>query len=108
MGEAYVTMLLQIGDGGVINEYNRLNLNNIIKEYKKYIRSYRIINRDAKIDEVIAAESASGLKFKGIIPNVMIEVRTDFPDANSVLRVIDSELLSRLDYVRDIQYLKAY
>ena len=47
MGEAYVTLLLQIGEGGTVDRYNRLLLDEIVHEYKKYIRSYRVIERDA-------------------------------------------------------------
>jgi hypothetical protein len=103
-----VTLLLQIGDGRTVDRYNRLILDEIVHEYKKYIRSYRVIERDAKIDEVIASESGSGVQYKGIIPNVMVEVRTDFPDADSILNVIRSELFNRLTGIRDIRYLKAY
>lgn len=104
MGYAYVTVLLQIGEGETVNRYNRLLLNEFIREYKKYIRSYRVIQGDPKIDQVIASESGSGLQF---IPNVIIEVRTDFPEADTILNAIKSELFRRLD-VRNIRYLEVY
>jgi hypothetical protein len=107
MGEAYVTLLLQIGERGTVDRYSRLILDKFVHEYRKYIRSYRVIERDANIDQVIESESGSGLHYKGIIPNVMIEVKTDVPDADTILNVIKSELFSRL-HVRDMQYLKAY
>ena len=103
MGYAYVTVLLQIGEGETVDRYNRLLLNDLIREYKKYIRSYRVIQRDPK-DQVIASESGSGLQF---IPNVIIEVRTDFPEADTILNAIKSELFRRLD-VRNIGYLGVY
>jgi hypothetical protein len=79
MGEAYATLLLQIGEGGTVDRYSRLILDKFVHEYRKYIRSYRVIERDANIDQVIESESGSGLHYKGIIPNVMIEVKAAVP-----------------------------
>ena len=48
-----------------------------LKKDIKNIMTVRVRETDANIDKVIANESGSGLQFRGLVPDIMIEVRMD-------------------------------
>jgi hypothetical protein len=92
----YATILLQIGDTGKeIDKTNTEKIKKKIEEIKKEMKNkvtFRIIERDPKIDRVIATESGSGLQYRGAVPDVMIEIKMD---KNTDIDKIALQLLDR-------------